>query len=92
MGPRHQVGHNVEAAWHVDDLVHEFSHVGELSLLPSCPGVRQSGQGECEWLVICPNGEEAAFQVMAEVSDSRVDAEKLPVEGTVGQLSFLQFC
>ena len=31
-------------------------------------------------------------QVMAEVSDSRVDAKKLPVEGTVRQLSFLQFC
>ena len=76
----------------MDDLVREFSHIGELSLMPSCPGVQQSGQGECERLVICPNGEEAAFQVMAEVSDSCVDAEKLPVEGTVGQLSFLQFC
>ena len=76
----------------MDNLVCEFCHVGELLLLPSCPGVRQSGQGECERLVICPNGEEVAFQVMAEVSDSRVDAEKLPVEGTVRQLSFLQFC
>ena len=60
--------------WHVDNLVCEFGHIGQLPLLPSCP--RQS---KCQRFVVSP----AALQVMAEVPDGCIDAEKFPVEGKV---------
>ena len=41
--------------------------------------------------MIRPDGEEAAFQVMAEVSDSRVDAEKIPVKGGKKGADLLQW-
>ena len=31
--------YNVKAAWHMDNFVRKFGHVGELLLLTSCPGV-----------------------------------------------------
>ena len=40
--------------------------------------------------MISPDGEFAAFQVMAEVPDGRINTVELPVEGAVGQLGLLQ--
>ena len=77
--------------WHVDNLVCEFGHIGQLPLLPSCPRVGQPRQGKCQRFVVSPDGEEAALQVVAEVPDGCVDTKKFPVEGTVRELSFLQF-
>ena len=91
-GPRHQIGHNVEAAWHMDNFVRKFGYVRELPLLLSCPGVGHPRQSEGQRLVVGPDGEEAAFQVVTEMPDGPVDAEKLSIKSAVRQLSFLQFC
>ena len=74
----------------MNDAGHEFSNIGQLVLLPGCQGVRNLGQSERDWFMISPDGESAAFQVMAEMSDGCINTIELPVEGTVGQLGLLQ--
>ena len=58
-------------------------------LLPGCQGVGNLGQSKHDWFMISPDGESATFQVMAEVSDGRINTVELPVEGAVGQLGLL---
>ena len=67
----------------MDNLVSKLGHIGELSLLSGCPGVRNFGEGEGKRLVVSPDGELAAFQVMSEVADAGKNAVQLPVKGTV---------
>ena len=74
----------------MNDAGREFSNIGQLALLPGRQGVGNLGQSERDWFMISPDGEFAAFQVMAEVSDGRINTVELPVEGAVGQLGLLQ--
>ena len=67
----------------MDDFVSELGHIGELSLLSGCPGVRNLGEGKGKGLVVSPDGELAALQVMSEVADAGENAVQLPVKGTV---------
>ena len=67
----------------MDDFVSELGHIEELSLLSGCPGVRDLGEGKGQGLVVSPDGELAALQVMSEVADTGENAVQLPVKGTV---------
>ena len=74
----------------MNDAGRKFSNIGQLALLPGRQGVGNLGQSERDWFMISPDGEFAAFQVMAEVPDGRLNTVELPVEGAVGQLGLLQ--
>ena len=76
----------------MDNFVRKFGYVRELPLLLSCHGVGHPRQSEGQRLVVGPDGEEVALQVVAEMLDGCVDAKEFSIESAVRQLSFLQFC
>ena len=74
----------------MDNFRCELGHIGELSLLPGCPGVGHPGEGKGQGLVVSPDGELAALQMVSEVVYTGENAVQFPVKCTVGQLGLLQ--
>ena len=54
-----------------------------MTLLMGGAGVGLLGEGMDEWQVVCLDGEGCSLNEMAEVADSSMDGEQLPVKGGV---------
>ena len=78
-----RICHDIGDTGHVDDVFGALSNEGQLSLLPGCPGFRNSVKSRRQRLVVSPQLELAALQSEPEVADGCEGRQQFSVKGRV---------
>ena len=77
------VDHNIGDTGHVDEIPGALSNKGQLSLIPGCPGLINSGEGHQQGFVVSPQLKLAALQCKPDVADGGEGCQELTVESRV---------